>query len=515
MLRSLTRAHRAAAKASAAPVAARALLSTAVRAPALQQLSALVSEPAGAHFDAVVLGAGIGGVAAAVGITSPAITRVTLDTVPVDVNAAPSSTAAAVVDLTTPAGERKRVLVLESEGDFCFHSTGRSAAIYSEVYGSPAVRALSTATKPFYYAHAASGLVSETPLAVRRPALHVTNDPAQADIKTIYAESAPLVPSLRHITPAEAVDACPWLIGATEDFLHRGEPASNLDAEETEKRRAAVITGALLEPDAATMDVDAIWTSMTKLARGNGAAFVKGAAVTDATVDAASNRWTLKIAPSESNAVSPNAGETVSVTTDLVVNASGAWADTVASKFGVAPVGITPMRRTIIQFDPADVAPAFPAAAGFADKDAYLRAQGAWPAVFDAHDTYYYKPESGRVLASPADETPTEPCDAQPDDWDIAVCVDRLNDATPFRPRKVAEKWAGLRCFATDREFVIGEDASAKGFFWMAGLGGYGIQTAMGNAKLIAGLVHEGKVPQELKKWGFDESKISPNRFRK
>jgi D-arginine dehydrogenase len=471
----------------------------------------------GSHFDAVVIGAGIAGVSAAVGITSPAITSVTLDSVSLGPGASAPAGARAF-DLTTASGQRKRVLVLESEADFCFHSTGRSAAIYSEVYGSPSVRLLSTATKPFYYAPAASGLDAETPLVARRPALHMSNDPALAEVNAIFAESSPLVPSLRRLTPMEAVAACPWLLGATEPFLHRGEPAGALDEEEVEKRRAAQITGGLLEPDAATMDVDVIWHTLVRLARRNGASFVRAARVSSVAAPGTGRgaTWGLTVTAADATPAAVAAGDaTLAVTADVVVNAAGAWADAVATQFGAQPAGVVPMRRTIIQFDPAEVAPAFPAAAGFASEAEYVAAQTQWPAVFDLHDTYYYKPEHGRVLASPADETPSEACDVHPDEWDVAVCVDRLEAAAPFRPRRITEKWAGLRCFAPDREFVIGPDAGAKGFYWLAGLGGYGIQTAMGNAKLFAGLIHAGTVPDELSRVGFDLAKVSPDRFRR
>ncbi len=471
----------------------------------------------GAHFDAVVIGAGIGGAAAALGLTTPSITKVTRKTVSSD---PANNISATAMDLSTPANERRRVLVIDAESSFCFHTTGRSAAIFSEVYGSVPVRALSTATKPFFYNPRASGLPGDTPLVVRRPSLYAATRANEAVLQQLYDESVALVPSLRLTTPEDAATLSPWLLAATAGF--RARHPGLMPEEDCEGNPVdSVITRVMVETDAADMDVDAIWTSMTRLARCNGASFVPGLAIAEASAPSAGRAsWELTLAPAAGGAIAPAPAadaETVRVTADLVVNAAGPWADSVATSLGAAPVGITPCRRTIIQFDPKYVLPQFLEDSPFkGDMDAYAAAACTFSSVFDVADEYYYKAEAGRVLASPCDVTPSEPCDAQPEDIDIAICVDRLSRSSPFVPRCVSEKWAGLRCFADDHEFVIGSDPAARGLFWLAGLGGYGIQSALGNAKLTAGLLGpRAAVPEELADMGFKGEVVSPARFRK
>jgi D-arginine dehydrogenase len=154
---------------------------------------------------------------------------------------------------------------------------------------------------------------------------------------------------------------------------------------------------------------------------------------------------------------------------DVVVNAAGAWADRIAAIAGVPTIGLQPMRRTLA------VVPA--------------EADPAWPTVADAADSFYFRPESGHVLISPADETPSEPCDARPDEADVALAIDRVNAATTLRLRSVRTAWAGLRSFVADREPVVGAWPEHPGFFFYAGQGGYGIQMAPALAKAGADIV--------------------------
>lgn len=154
---------------------------------------------------------------------------------------------------------------------------------------------------------------------------------------------------------------------------------------------------------------------------------------------------------------------------DVVVDAAGAWADRVAAMAGVPPIGLRPMRRTIA------VVPA--------------EADPAWPLVADAADSFYFRPESGRLLISPADETPSEPCDARPDELDVALALERVNAATTLGLRTVHTAWAGLRSFVADREPVVGAWPDHPGFVFFAGQGGYGIQMAPALARTGADIV--------------------------
>ena len=161
----------------------------------------------------------------------------------------------------------------------------------------------------------------------------------------------------------------------------------------------------------------------------------------------------------------------------IIVNAAGAWADVVAGLAGATPVGLTPKRRTAIliaapdQFVPEGLA--------------------RWPATVDVDESFYFKPDAGRLLVSPADATPSEPCDAQPEDLDVAMAVDRLTAAADVTVERILHKRAGLRTFADDNTPVVGYDPEQSGFFWLAGQGGYGIQTSPAMAR-IAGTPCDG-----------------------
>jgi D-arginine dehydrogenase len=181
------------------------------------------------------------------------------------------------------------------------------------------------------------------------------------------------------------------------------------------------------------------------------------------------------------------------VRASVVVNAAGAWADSVAALAGLAPLGITPLRRTVVIVPP-------PAGHDIA----------RWPGVADIAETWYVKPDAGKLLCSPADETPSEPCDARPDELDVAICSDRVQQALDIEIRRIEHRWAGLRCFAPDRTPVVGFDPRTEGFFWLAGQGGYGIMTAPVLATLTACLVLGREPPAWLA--GIDPAALSPDR---
>jgi D-arginine dehydrogenase len=180
----------------------------------------------------------------------------------------------------------------------------------------------------------------------------------------------------------------------------------------------------------------------------------------------------------------------------VLVDAAGAWADQVAAMAGVAPVDLVPKRRTAILLEPSS--PADP----------------AWPVVLDADEQFYFKPESGLLLGSPADETPVPPCDVQPEELDVALAIDRIERAVSFRVTHVRRKWAGLRTFAPDRTPVVGIDETTPGFFWLAGQGGYGIQIAPGLARAAAKLLVEGVLPDDLLSRGLVAEDLLPLRLR-
>jgi len=240
------------------------------------------------------------------------------------------------------------------------------------------------------------------------------------------------------------------------------------------------VAAGLLEPDAMDIDVHALHQGFLRGLRARG-----GGLRCDAEVRALAHdgrRWQVDCAAGRFAA-------------PLVVNAAGAWADEIGRLAGAAPIGLVPKRRTAITFDPP---------AGVAiDR---------WPAVIDIDEQWYFKPEAGRLLASPADETPSPPCDAQPDEYDVAVLVDRLAAATTLVVPRIHSRWAGLRSFVADKTIVAGFDASVPGLFWLAGQGGYGIQTSPAVARAAAALLRGERLPQDIAALGVQAAALSPQR---
>jgi D-arginine dehydrogenase len=179
----------------------------------------------------------------------------------------------------------------------------------------------------------------------------------------------------------------------------------------------------------------------------------------------------------------------------IIINAAGAWADVIAKMAGVATKGLRPLRRTALLVDPpAGMVP------------------DAWPMVVDVEEQFYLKPDAGKLLISPADETPSEPCDAQPEELDIAICVDRIQTAFDLQIRRIDHKWAGLRSFLPDGDPVAGYAPDAPGFFWLAGQGGYGIQSAPAMARSAAALVQGLDLPGDVADLGVTAAALSPSR---
>ena len=349
----------------------------------------------------------------------------------------------------------RRVVLLERESQPGYHSTGRSAALFSETYGNAVVRALSRASREFLYAPP-DGFV-EHPLVRTRGSLHVARNDQIAALNAFFA-LPDVAANARFVDANEARRICPLL-------------------------RDGYAAAAILEPDAADVDVHALHQGYLRQFRARGGVLVTDAGVT--ALQRASAKWIVRTAAGEFEA-------------PIVVNAAGAWADEFATLAGLDPLGITPNRRTALLVD---------APAGI-DVDSL-------PNTIDVEEQFYFKPDAGKLFLSPADETPSLPCDAQPDEMDIAIAIDRVQQAAAIDVRHVRRKWAGLRSFAPDRSPVIGYDERTKGFFWLAGQGGYGIQTAPAASLLAAALVSEGRVPDALAAFGVDEALVSPNRFLK
>jgi len=260
--------------------------------------------------------------------------------------------------------------------------------------------------------------------------------------------------------------------GATIERLDRGALAEKLPGLRDDW------TGAVWEPACADIDVAALHADYLSAARGSGAAITCRARVTQL---AYGGNWDITLAD----------GRTLRAGT--LVNAAGAWADDVAAMAGLVPLGITPFRRTVAQLRCNPPPPS-----------------GA-PLVLDINGGFYFKPESGGVWLSPHDETPSTACDAAPEELDVATAIDRFEGVVDWDVQRVERKWAGLRSFAPDRLPIYGRDPVQPAFFWFAGQGGFGIQTAPAAARLGAQLLL-GR-PRDAMTNGIDPARYTPDRF--
>ncbi len=344
-----------------------------------------------------------------------------------------------------------RVCVLEQESAVGYHSTGRSAALFSENYGTPLIQRLSVMAREFLQSPP-PGFVDH-PLLTPRGMLYIGGREHAQELAKTLRDGKSVVPSICSLTQKEVLALCPVL-------------------------RPDVAASGVFEPDAADIDVDALLQGYLRSARRSSSLVVTNAGVE--RIERAGSVW--KIVASGKSYAAP-----------VVINAAGAWCDAVAERAGIAGIGLVPKRRTAITLDPP--------AGGNVHR---------WPMVHHVDDSFYFKPEAGRILACPVDATPTAPGDAQPDEYDVALIADRIEQATTLKVDRIFRKWAGLRSFVSDGDPVIGEELSAPGFFWAAALGGYGVMTSPAVGSVVASLVLSGSLPSGA---GFDARALSPARL--
>lgn len=348
--------------------------------------------------------------------------------------------------------ERASVILLERESQPGYHTTGRSAALFSQVYGPAQIRALSRASAPLYY-NPPQGFAADPLLRQRAVALIGREDQretVEAEFREVQGRG-----NVGVISGAELRTLLP--------LLREGYAAS-----------------ALMEYDAADIDVHGLHHDYLRMLKERG-----GKVETSCEVLGLSRNggdWLMETSRGAFQA-------------PVVINAAGAWADEVATLAGVTNIGLVPKRRTAMIVD---------APGGHADD--------AWPMVVDIDEQFYLKPDAGRLLLSPADETPSPPCDAQPEELDIAICIDRIQTAFDLEVRQVRNRWAGLRSFVADGVPVVGFAGDTPGFFWLAGQGGYGIQTGPAMAKVAAALARDEAIPAQIADEGVDPAALSPQR---
>lgn len=346
------------------------------------------------------------------------------------------------------------VMVLEMESQPGYHTTGRSAALFAETYGNAAIRGLTSGGRNFLTSPPDG--FSDNPLLTPRGVLFVGRADQSTALDEAFKAGDGLSESLQRLSPSEVGELVPVF-------------------------RDGYLTGGVYDSSAMDMDVNALHQGFLRGARAQGAELMQNARVE--ALARQDGSWRISTSDGQ-------------ISAKVVINAAGAWCDEVADLAGANRVGLVPKRRTALLVDgPADLP--------FAD----------WPAFVDADEQFYARPESGALLASPADETPMEPCDVQPEELDIAIAIDRLQTATTLEVKRVIRSWAGLRSFVGDKTPVVGFDPVVGGFFWLAGQGGYGIQTAPSMGRVSAALAAGGEVPDDLEKIGVKASDLSPGRF--
>ena len=346
------------------------------------------------------------------------------------------------------------VLLLEAESQPGYHSTGRSAALFMESYGTPQVRALTMASRAFLESPPPG--FSEHPVLSPRGAMMVAS-PGQDDLLAERWELLRAMTSHAQLLDADATCA---LVPAL--------------------RRERVL-GAVLEPDAADMDVHAIHQGYLRGLRRAGGRIVCNAEAT--RLERVGEVWRMHAGGEEYEA-------------PVVINAAGAWADVVAARAGVKPIGLQPRRRSAFIF-------AAPEGLSTA----------SWPMTIGVDEDWYFKPDAGMMLGSPANADPVEPQDVQPEELDIALAIHRIEEMTTLSVRRPTRTWAGLRSFVADGDLVGGFDAEAPGFFWVAAQGGYGIQTSAAMGEACAALARGLPLPQRIADFGLTAHMLSPRRL--
>lgn len=354
--------------------------------------------------------------------------------------------------LSACLADEAETLLLERESQPGYHTTGRSAALFSETYGPPIIRALSRASRAFFDDPGPG--FADHPLLSPRGVLFSVRADQTAAFDRLLAEGGAAIECL---TAAEARAMLPAL-------------------------RPDYIAAAGFERAARDIDVAALHQGYLRRMTAAGGRIATDAEV--AAIDREAGGWRVALRDGRS------------VQADKIVDAAGAWADRVAEMAGVRPLGLVPKRRTALLVDPP---PGYEV--------------HAWPMLVDVEERFYAKPDAGKLLLSPADATPSPPVDAQPEELDVAVAVDRVTQALDLTVRRIDHRWAGLRTFAPDGDPVAGFAPGAPAFFWLAGQGGYGIQTAPALSEAAAALLLGRPVPEATARAGVTAAALDPARF--
>lgn len=348
-----------------------------------------------------------------------------------------------------------RVVLLERESQPGYHSTGRSAALFMESYGTPQVRALTLASRAFF--EAAPGGFTEHAVLSPRGAMMVAEHGQEEALGEHWDILRAMSPNARLLDAQGACEITPVL-------------------------RRERLAGAVHEPDAADMDVHAIHQGFLRGIRRAGGRIVTDADVT--SLRRVGHVWHATAG-----------GQTHEA--PIVLNATGAWAGMVGAMAGAMDIGLQPRRRSAFIFAPPPGCDA-----------------SAWPLVAGVTEDWYIKPDAGMLLGSPANVDPVPPHDVQPEELDIALAIARIEEMTTLTIRRPTRTWAGLRSFVADGDLVGGWDPQVPGFFWVAAQGGYGIQTSPAMGEACASLARGEPIPAHIAARGLTAAMLSPERLR-
>lgn len=346
------------------------------------------------------------------------------------------------------------VKVFEMEATAGHHSTGRSAALYTECDGLSPLRRLAMASKDFLL-NPPDGF-TDSPILRGRTVLFVAKSGSGDRLDSFFTEQHSLAPNISRVDSAEAHGLC-------------------------EALRPETLAGGVLEPDAMDIDVHALHQGFLSGLRSRGGELATSSPVVG--LKQLDHGWRVTTSKE-------------SIDAGVVVNAAGAWCDFVGAMAGARPIGLVPKRRTAFTFAP-------PEGSG----------HESWPMVVDVDASFYFRPEGPSLLASPEDETPVAPQDIRHEEVDVALAIERIQEVTTMEIRHVRSAWAGLRSFVADNVPVVGMDPEAAGFFWLAGQGGYGIMTSPAMSRSAASLITSGQLPKDVTVHGVTEDDLSPTRL--
>lgn len=343
-----------------------------------------------------------------------------------------------------------RVVVLEMEAQAGYHASGRSAAYFAAGYGKKVVREI-TACCEHFLRNPPEGF-TEVELFRPRDCLYFGREDQLEQMLEMQVDN----PRLQFIDAGAVCERVPLM---SPEYVH----------------------GAMWDIKGGDIDVDALLQGFLRQFRRRGGQYLAGHRVNE--MERKAGVWNVTAGDQKFQA-------------PVIVNAAGAWVEQIAAQAGLASLGIQPLRRTALTISAPE---------GVDIRD--------WPEMVDVDEEFYFKPDAGQILISPADETPSEPCDAQPEELDVATGVYRFEQATGLDIRRVNHSWAGLRTFAPDRVMVAGFDPRCEGFFWLSGQGGYGVQSAAAMARMTRYLVTGTEPENEFKTVKSYIEDVTPDRL--